>query len=99
MTILLRLTSVASTTLFLVPRHACSQRDVHPGWGGETEALRDFHEIQLVDVEDATEAMRGVGLEVGAIAVFCGLWGLFVSDDLEEVGVCAYFVEVVVLAD
>ena len=43
--------------------------------------------------------MRGVGLEVGAIAVFCGLWGLFVSDDLEEVGVCAYFVEVVVLAD
>jgi hypothetical protein len=77
MTILLRLASVASTTLFLVPRHACSQRDVHSGWRGETEALRDFHEIQLVDVEDAAEAVRGVGLKVGAVAVFCGLLGFW----------------------
>jgi hypothetical protein len=73
MTILLRLTPVASTTLFLVPRHACPQRDVHSGRRREAEALCDFHEIQLVDVEDAAEAVRRVGLQVGAVAVFGGL--------------------------
>lgn len=45
MTILLRLTPIAATTLLLVPRHACPQRDVYPGRRGEAEALRDFHEI------------------------------------------------------
>ena len=80
MPILLRLTPIAATTLFLVPRHACPQGDVHSGRRGEAEALRDFHEIQLVNVEDAAEAVRRVRLEVGAVAVFGGLWGILVSN-------------------
>lgn len=70
---LLRLAPIAALYHLLVPSHARSQRDIHSRRRGEPEALCHFHEIEFVNVEDAAEAVRSVGLEVGAVAVFCGL--------------------------
>jgi hypothetical protein len=68
---LLRLTSIRPPpTLLLVPTHACPELNIHPWRCRETKAFGDFDEIEFVDVEDRAERMRGIGLEIGAIAVF-----------------------------
>ncbi len=55
--ILLRLATVAASTLLLVARHACSQRNINSRRGCEAEALCDLDQIQLVNVEDAPQAV------------------------------------------
>lgn len=68
--LLLRLTSISpSTTVLLISCHACTQLNVDSRWGYETEALRHFHEIELIDVEDTTEAVRCIGLQVRPVAI------------------------------
>lgn len=79
--ILLRLAAIAPPRLLLVTRHARSQCDIYPRWRGESEALCYFHEIELVYVEDAAEAVRGVGLQVGAVAVFGRLGDMLVLSE------------------
>lgn len=72
----LRLAAVrpaALLLLLLVPAQAGTQRDVNTGWGGESEALGHLDEVQLVHVEDGTEGMRGIGLEVRAVTFLGGL--------------------------
>ena len=86
MAILLQLAAIASPRLLLVTRHARSQGDIYPRWRGESEALCYFHEIELVDVEDAAEAVRGVGLEIGAVAVFGGLGNMLVLSGGGQMG-------------
>ena len=71
MPILFRLAPIAASSLLLVARHACPQRNVHSWWCGEAKALRYLHEIQLIDIEDASQAVGRVGLEVRTIAVLC----------------------------
>ena len=72
-----RLTAVRPSTLlllFLVAAQTRAQLDVDAWRRLETEAFGYFDEIEFVDVEDGAEGVGGVGLEVGAVAVFCGLF-------------------------
>lgn len=66
---------ISSSLLLLIATHACAESYVDTGRGWETEALCNFHEVELVDVEDGAEGMGGIGLEVGAVSVFRGLLG------------------------
>lgn len=67
--ILLRLTTVSATALVAL-LHAGAEGDVDARRGGEAEGLGDLDEVEGVDVEDAAQAVRRVGLQVGAVAVF-----------------------------
>ena len=70
--VVLRLAAIGSASLLLlVPLHAARQLDVDPGWGGETKAFGEFNQIELMNIEDAAERVRGVGLDIRAVAVFC----------------------------
>jgi hypothetical protein len=69
----IRPSSATTTTWPAIPAHAGAELNIHPGRGGEAEALGHLDEIELVDVEDGAEGVRGVGLQVGAVAVFGGL--------------------------
>jgi len=64
---------VSSALLFLVTTHAGGERDVDTRWGRKTTTLGDFDEIKFVHVEDGAERVGGVGMEVGSVALFCGL--------------------------
>ena len=65
----LRLTAVCSAT-FVALLHAGTESDVNARRSGETEGFGDLDEIKAVDVEDAAQAVRCVGLEVGTVTVF-----------------------------
>lgn len=67
-----RLTAICPPSLIAL-LHAGTEIDVHSRRHGETERFRDLLQVQTVDVEDAAKRVRGVGLEIGAVAVFCGL--------------------------
>ena len=64
--------AVCSAT-FVALLHAGTEGDVDAWRGGETEGFGDLDEVEAVDVEDATQAVRCVGLEVGTVTVFGGL--------------------------
>lgn len=70
-----RLTTVVSAALELVvvpaALHAGADGDVDAGRRGETERFGDFDEVEGVDVEDGAQRVRGVGVQVGAVPVFC----------------------------
>lgn len=67
---LMRLTPIRSSALLLlVPAHASAQRDVHPRRCRESKGLGHLDQIQLVHVEDASQTVRGVRLEVAAVAL------------------------------
>lgn len=68
----LRLAAVCSAT-FVALLHAGTESDVNARRSGETEGFGDLDEIKAVDVEDAAQAVRCVGLEVGTVTVFGGL--------------------------
>ncbi len=69
-----RLTPIRSSTfLLLVSTHTCAQSYVHSWRGLKSEALGHFDKIELVNVEYRAKAVRGVGLEVGAVTILCGL--------------------------
>jgi len=67
-----RLTTVGPSSL-IARLHTGTEVDVDAWRHGETKRFGHLFEIQTVDVEDAAEGVRGVGWEVGAVAVFCGL--------------------------
>lgn len=69
---LLRLTAVRSPA-FIALLHAGTEIDVDTRRRSEAERFGHFDEIEVVDVEDCAQAVRGVGLKVGAVAVFGGL--------------------------
>jgi hypothetical protein len=72
----LRLTTVTASSLLLlllISAETGPKLDVNTRWRREAEALRHFHEIELVHVENGAQGVRGVRLEVGAVAVFGGL--------------------------
>lgn len=48
--------------------------DINARRSREPKALGNLDQIELVDVEDGAEGVRGVRLEVGAVAVFGGLF-------------------------
>jgi hypothetical protein len=66
-------TVISSPLLLLITAHARAKSDINSRWGREAESLCDFHEVEFVDVKDGAERVGGVGLEVGAVTVFCGL--------------------------
>lgn len=71
-----RLTTVVSAALGLVvvvipALHAGADGDVDARRRGETERFGDFDEVEGVDVEDGAQRVRGVGVQVGAVPVFC----------------------------
>ena len=68
----LRLAAVCSAT-FVALLHAGTESDVNARRSGETEGFGDLDEIKAVDVEDAAQAVRCVGLEIGTVTVFGGL--------------------------
>jgi hypothetical protein len=53
----------------LVPAQTRTQADVDPGRCAEAEALGDLDEVQFVHVENRSQAVGGVRLQVGAVAV------------------------------
>ena len=58
-----RLTAVSSPAFFfLVSAHACSQGNVNAWRGGKTETLCHLDQVELVDVKDRSQTMRGVCL-------------------------------------
>lgn len=68
---LFRLTPIASSTgQLLVALHTTSELYVYARWSGETERFGEFNEVKLMYVEDGAEGVRGVSLDVGAVAVF-----------------------------
>ena len=70
-----RLTAVVPPTalgLVIVPAlHTGADGDIDARRRGETEGFGDFDEIEGVDVEDGAQRVRGVGVQVGAVTVFC----------------------------
>ena len=64
---------ISSALLLLVTAHARGEGDVNTRWGRKTKTLGNFDEIKFVHVEDGAERVGGVGLEVGSVALFCGL--------------------------
>lgn len=68
----LGLTAVCAASLLfllLITAQAGAQLDINAGWGGETEALGNLDKVELVHVEDSTERVRGVCLEVGPVTI------------------------------
>lgn len=73
----LRLTPVIPTTLLLlllVTTKTRAKLDIDARRGRESKALGHLDQVELVDVEDGAERVRGVSLEIGAVAVFRGLF-------------------------
>ena len=73
---IIMLTAVRPSTLLLLLLVAAETRaelDVDARGRLEAEALGYLDEVEFVDVEDGAEGVGGVGLEVGAVAIFCGL--------------------------
>jgi hypothetical protein len=68
----LRLAAICSAT-FVALLHAGTESDVNARRSGETEGFGDLDQVKAVDVEDAAQAVRRVGLEVGTVTVFGGL--------------------------
>lgn len=60
-------------TLLLVSLHTRSELDIDSRWRGKPETFGYFDQIELVDVKDRPEAVTGVCLQIGSIAVFGGL--------------------------
>jgi hypothetical protein len=58
-----RLAAVCSAT-FVALLHAGTKSNVDAWRSGETEGFGDLDEVEAVDVEDAAQAVRCVGLEV-----------------------------------
>lgn len=90
-----------SPAAFIALLHTRAQIDVDARRYREAKGLGDFLEVELVDVEDATQTMRGVGLEVGAVAVFSGLWRTLAGckEGRAKSAKRAYAIQVVVLAN
>ena len=79
---LLRLTPVRPPPLdLLIPAQTRAQANVNSGRRAKPEALGDLDEIEFVHVEDGAQAVGGVGLQVGAVAVFGGLVEVVVFGD------------------
>ena len=68
--------ATVSSATFVALLHAGTEGDVDAWRGGETEGFGDLDEVKAVDVEDAAQAVRCVGLEVGTVTVFGGLESL-----------------------
>ena len=58
-----RLAAICSAA-FVALFHAGTKSDVDAWRGGETEGFGDLDKVEAVDVEDAAQAVRCVGLEV-----------------------------------
>ena len=95
------LTPVRPPALLVLVFHASPEADIDTWRRLEAEALGHLDEIQGMNIENASQAVGSVGLEIGAISIFGRLesnptqWLVFlrsVGDFLEK-----YLVEVVVL--
>lgn len=90
--------------LLLITAKTRAQLDVDAWRVWESEALGHLDEIEFVHVENGAQGVRGVGLEIRAVAIFCGLLVVFVSmgyfmmrgsDSRRE----AYLVQIIVLSN
>lgn len=90
---LLRLAPVRAPPFnFLVPPQACSKTDIDTRRRTKPKALGHLDEIQLMHVEHGAQAVRGVGLEIGSVAVFCGFVEVVVlCDEGFELGLDVWF--------
>ena len=59
----LGLAAVCATTLVAL-LHASAESNVDAWRSREAEGFRNLDKVKAVDVEDATQAVRGIGLEV-----------------------------------
>lgn len=57
------------------PLHTRAQVDIHTRRDRESKAFGNLLQVELVDVKYRAQRMRGVGLQVGAVAIFRGLVG------------------------
>lgn len=101
-----RLTPVIPPTLLLllIAAETRAQLDVDAWRVWESEALGHLDEIEFVHVKNGAQGVRGVGLEVRAVAIFCGLLIVFVSMDYfmmrgGDVRREAYLVQIIVLSN
>lgn len=69
-----RLTPIRPPPLHSTGLHTRTQINIHPRRDRKAKTLRHFLQIQLVDIEHRPQRVRGVGLQIGAVAVFGGLW-------------------------
>ena len=88
---LARLTSILSPSptsiSFLRTLHARTQRNVHPRRGAEPKASCQFDQVQLLNVKHASQTVRRVCIEVGAVAFLGRLVEVVVArDELFELG-------------
>ena len=84
--LLLWLTPIRSPSR-LRPFLRCTNIDIDTRWSDEAEALSDFREIETVDVEDGSQAVAGVGLDIRSECFFCALGEIVIlSDQLFELG-------------
>lgn len=81
------LAPVRAPSLNLVPAHPRCQGDVDTRRCGKPEALGDLGQVELVHVEYGSEAMAGVGVDVGPVRVLGALREVVVLlDESLEVG-------------
>lgn len=67
---LLWLAPIRSSALFLlISAHACAKSDINSRWSLEAEAFGDFDEVKLMHIEDRTQAVRSIRLQIGTITV------------------------------
>lgn len=64
------LRSVCATPLnLLISLHAGTQRQVHPWRCVETESLSHLNQVELVDIENRSQRMRSISLQVRPVSI------------------------------
>jgi hypothetical protein len=76
-----RLATIRLLLGVLVPAQPSCQRQINPRRLREAKALGDLGEVELVDVEDGAQAVAGVGVEVGPVALLGALVEVVVLAD------------------
>lgn len=71
--------------LLLISAHAGTESDLYTRWDRETKALGNLSKIQLVDIKDATQRVRSIGVQIAAVTVLGTLVQVVVlTDELLE---------------
>ena len=71
---LLGLTPIRPPALrLLIPTHARTDDQIYLRWYTEAEALGHLDQVQIMDIEDRAQAVAGIRLQVGPVAVLCAL--------------------------
>ena len=55
--------------MLLVPTHAGAEGDVNTRWYCEAKAFGDLGQIQLIDIKNTAQRVRGVGVKVAAVTI------------------------------